>query len=127
AQRVEVELDLVPAAASHHGKQVREALRPEPAAAGRRRRHAVARAERAREPRAARLLGKMDEQIVAPRAQPAEQFHFPGEAFHCAERLPAPAHYVKLGERWMPLEHWRGIVVEQRVDLELRRMRLERR
>src|SRR2546427_10341472 len=77
AQVVEVELDLVPAPASHQGIEMGEAFRPESPAARHHRRDAVARAERARDPRAAPLLRTMDEQVVAPRAQPAEQFPFP--------------------------------------------------
>jgi hypothetical protein len=68
----------------------------------------------------------MDQQVVTPGTQLAEQFPFPREALQRAERFPVPAHYVKLGERGVPVEHRRGVVVDQRVDLELRRVRLER-
>src|SRR5688500_957060 len=64
AQRVEVELHLMAPAAADHRIEVREALRPETAAARERRRHAVARAAQPREPRATRVLGDTNDEIV---------------------------------------------------------------
>ena len=60
---------------------MREARAPEPAGARALGRHAVARAGEARQPRAARMLGEVDDEVVVPRAQRAPQ---PPFAASCA-------------------------------------------
>jgi hypothetical protein len=80
AQGVEVELDLVAPSAAHQRVEMREAPRPERAAIRHHGRDAVARAEQAREPGAARMLGEVHEKAVAPRSQALEEMPFKTEA-----------------------------------------------
>ena len=70
-QRVEVDLHHV--AVAHQGIEMREALAPPRAALALDRRDGIAHAEKPREPRAARMLREMHEQVVAPGAQCAQQ------------------------------------------------------
>ena len=126
-QRVEVDFDRVTPAVPGQPVEVREALPPEPPAIGLVRRDAEAGAQKAREGGTAGMLGQGDEQVVAPRAQPRDEPPLRRELPRQREPAPRAAHRVHLGDRRMQREHLLRVVVDERVDLELRRVVLQHR
>ena len=73
------------------------------------------------------MLGQGDEQVVAPRAQPREEPPLRRELPRQREAAPRAAHRVHLGDRRMQRQHLLRVVVDERVDLELRRVVLQHR
>ncbi len=123
AQRVEIDFHLM--AIADQRVEMAEALAPPAPAFRHVRRHAMARAEQARKPGAARMLGEMHQQVIVPRAQRAEERALFGELSQGSERAPLASYAVKLGQRGMARQHGHGVVVDQRIDLEARRVRFQ--
>ena len=69
------------------------------------------------------MLGQMNYQVIAPRAQAAQERSFLAKLRPRAQLAPLAPDAVQLGERRMAFEHRRGVVVDQRIDLEPRRVR----
>src|SRR5947207_7052654 len=85
-QGIEVHFDLV--TITHSRIEMRKAAAPPAAAAEHDRCHAVARTEQAGKPRAARMLGQVHQEVIAPRAERAQERALPGELRPRAELAP---------------------------------------
>ena len=71
------------------------------------------------------MLGQVNDKVITPRAQPAQQGSLFGELAPGTKGAPVAPDGMELRERWMTSEHRRGIVVDERVDLEAWRVRLQ--
>ena len=71
------------------------------------------------------MFRQVDEKVITPRAQPAQQGSLFGELAPGTKGAPVAPDGVQLRERRMAGEHRRGVVVDKRVDLEARRVRLQ--
>ena len=87
----------------------------------------VARLEQARKPRAARMLGQVHDQVVAPGRQTAQQPPLRRRLREPALALPFAIDGVQLFDRGMAFEHGRGFAVDQRVDFRGRQCVLQHR
>src|SRR5512145_2814170 len=86
-----------------------------------------ARLEQAAQPGAAPVFGEVDDQIVMARLQAVEQRQFGLELADGTELLPFAVDGVHAGNGRMESQHLGRIGVNQRIDLDLRNMRLEYR
>ena len=127
AQRVEVRFDHVPAARERRGNVMRETALPHAATPGNARCDRPARAERAREPGPAPVLGEMHDEVVALRAQLRKKLPFRARLRERSQRLPRPIDAEHLADRRVTGQHRRGIGVHQRVDFGVRRLALQHR
>ena len=127
AQGVEVALGHV--APGHFfgcGLEVGEGLFPALAAPGHARPDRPARLEQAAQPGAAPVFGEVHDQVVPGCLQAAVERQFGAQLAEHAELLPLPVDAQHLADRRMIAQHLGGIGIDQRVDLDLRRLRLQR-
>jgi hypothetical protein len=85
----------------------------------------VARAAQELQPRAARVLGQVDDEVVASRAQCAPQPPFAARLREHPVVLEAAVDRVQFADRRVAGKHRRGLAVDERVDLGLWRRALE--
>src|SRR5260221_8688453 len=107
-ERVEIDFHPVAPCVGWERNEVREALFPERRLAREVGRHGIARPERASEPRSARMLGKMDDEVVAAFAQVGEQPPFPRETRDRTRLLPIALHCMDARDRRVQVEHFPG-------------------
>ncbi len=111
------------------GIKMREAVRPEtcnePTGRVNARCYRPARAQQARQPCAALMHGKMDDQIVMACAQLREQAPFGRRLAQYALFFPVAVDDMELRQMRISGQHGHGIAVNQRVDFTLRRKPLQ--
>ncbi len=73
------------------------------------------------------MLGQVDEQVIAARAQRRVQAALSAELGDDALPLPLPVDGVELGDRRMAGQHRRRFAVHQRIDLGVWRRPAQRR
>src|SRR4029450_11010590 len=72
------------------------------------------------ERKAARMLGQMDEEVVAPGTQCAQQRPFGARLVEHPLLFPVTVDRMQLRDRRMAREHRRGFRIDERVDLDPR-------
>ena len=115
-QRVEIGFDRVPARGFRLAIEMREMPAPQARARGALARDRPARAQQARQLQPARMLGQVDEEVEAPRAQPPQQPPFLGELGDDAALFPAAVDGVHLRDSRVPGQHDLRAAIDQRVD-----------
>src|SRR5690242_607006 len=98
-ERVEVDLHPVASGVRRKSKEMAEAFLPKARLAGEIGCHGVSRAERARKPGPARMLGEMHDEIVAPPAQRGEEPPLVRKPRERPRFLPAALDDVDPGDR----------------------------
>src|SRR5204863_493255 len=126
-ERVEIDFHPVAPCVGWERNEVREALLPERRLSREVGRHGIARPERASEPRTARMLGKMDHELVASRSQHGEEPPLCDQARDRSRIFPVAPHHVDLRDRRVQVEHFASLGIDKGVDLEGWRAVLEDR
>ena len=126
-QRVEVAFDGVARRGARQPVVVREGRAPKPMRAVQMPSHRIAWLEQAGEPRAARVLGQVHDQIVASSREVAQEPSFRGRLREPALSLPFAVDRMKCGDRRVTFEHRCGFTVDERVDFGGRHGALEHR
>ena len=126
-QSVQIEFHRVPSRTARQRVEVRERCAPQPRRIPSHRRDAVADSQQSPQPGAARMFGQMDEKIVLTIAQRAQQARLAAQLRQRTVPLPFPIHCEQLADRRMVSQHRECFAINERIDLDLRRMRFQRR